>query len=110
LVNYTPLDRPETNSTFYNVNPAMNNHSTSANSNVQIMNVLDMPQSIDNLEQFAIADNGLLEGLPGGVGIFDWGAFQIYFNSRFCFTHFLTPFNRTMGYILFQVWAITGRF
>jgi hypothetical protein len=39
--------------------------------NVQVMNVLDVPQAHNTLEQFALADNGFLEGIPGGM--FDWG-------------------------------------
>jgi hypothetical protein len=38
---------------------------------VQILNVLDVPQASNTLEQFAMADVGLLEGIPGGM--FDWG-------------------------------------
>lgn len=39
--------------------------------NVQVLNVLDGPQASGMLEQFAMADVGLLEGIPGGM--FDWG-------------------------------------
>jgi hypothetical protein len=51
-----------------NVNPVMN---SSVPGNVQVMNVLDVPQASNTLEQFAMADIGLLEGIPGGM--FDWG-------------------------------------
>ena len=39
--------------------------------NVQVMNVLDGAQGGSNLANFQLADNGFLEGLPGGM--FDWG-------------------------------------
>lgn len=53
-----------------NVNPAMNSRMGTPG-NVQVMNVLDVPQASNTLEQFAMADFGLLEGIPGGM--FDWG-------------------------------------
>jgi hypothetical protein len=70
MVNITPLggDREES---FPNMNPAMNSVIASAPGNVQVMNVLDEPQASNTLEQFAMADNGFLEGIPGGM--FDWG-------------------------------------
>lgn len=53
------------------MNPAMNNVNATAPGHVQVMNVLDVPQASGTLEQFAMADTGLLEGIPGGM--FDWG-------------------------------------
>jgi hypothetical protein len=63
-----------------NVNPAMNSMMASEPANVQVMNVLDVPQASNTLEQFAMADIGLLEGIPGGM--FDWGQWDTFF-SRF---------------------------
>lgn len=64
-----------------NVNPAMN-VSAGMGENVQVMNLLDasgqnfaMPGS---LEQWALADNSLLEGIPGGM--FDWGQWDEFFS------------------------------
>jgi len=55
-----------------NVNPAMNLQAQQPSSgNVQVMNVLDGAQGGSNLANFQLADNGFLEGLPGGM--FDWG-------------------------------------
>lgn len=68
LVNFTPLGGGRGN-TYPNVNPAMN--TASVPGNVQVMNVLDVPQASDTLQQFAMADTGFLEGIPGGM--FDWG-------------------------------------
>lgn len=68
MVNFTPLGDAREGGMPANVNPAMENV---ASSSVQVMNVLDVPQGSDTLEQFAMADNGLLEGIPGGM--FDWG-------------------------------------
>jgi hypothetical protein len=53
-----------------NVNPALNSRLGSP-SRVQLMNVLDVPQASGTLEELAMADFGLLEGIPGGM--FDWG-------------------------------------
>jgi hypothetical protein len=39
--------------------------------NVQVMNVLDVPQGGNTIQEFALADTGFLEGIPGGM--FDWG-------------------------------------
>jgi hypothetical protein len=72
LVNFTPLARRSGN--YANVNPAMNMQGQ-AHGIVQVMNVLDGPQSGNTLQEFALADNGLLEGIPGAM--FDWGEFQI---------------------------------
>ena len=69
LVNLTPLNPAGRGSNYNNVNPAMN-YAQSAPGNVQLMNVLDAAQGETNLADFAIADNGFLEGIPGGM--FDW--------------------------------------
>ncbi|KAH7908879.1 fungal-specific transcription factor domain-containing protein [Hygrophoropsis aurantiaca] len=52
-----------------NMNPALNKGQTPGN--VQVLNMLDVPQASGTLQQFAMADVGLLEGIPGGM--FDWG-------------------------------------
>jgi len=78
LVNLTPLN-PAGRSNYSNVNPAMN-YAQSAPGNVQLMNVLDAAQGGTNLADFAMADNGFLEGIPGGM--FDWGQWDAFF-SRF---------------------------
>ena len=70
LVNLTPLSPAGRGSNYNNVNPAMN-YAQSAPGNVQLMNVLDAAQGGTNLADFVIADNGFLEGIPGGM--FDWG-------------------------------------
>jgi len=77
MVNFTPL-RKEGDEGASNVNPAMDTPSKPGN--VQVMNVLDVPQAHNTLEQFALADNGFLEGIPGGM--FDWGQWDTFF-SRF---------------------------
>lgn len=69
MVNFTPLAGGGGTGSFPNVNPAMNSSSTPGN--VHVMNVLDVPQASNTLEQFAMADTGFLEGIPGGM--FDWG-------------------------------------
>jgi len=78
LVNLTPLT-PAGRGSNYNVNPAMN-YAQSAPGNVQLMNVLDAAQGERNLADFAVADNGFLEGIPGGM--FDWSQWDTFF-SRF---------------------------
>ncbi|KAF7974819.1 hypothetical protein HWV62_11171 [Athelia sp. TMB] len=75
MVNFTPLGDAREGGMPANVNPAMENV---ASSSVQVMNVLDVPQGSDTLEQFAMADNGLLEGIPGGM--FDWGQWDNFFH------------------------------
>jgi hypothetical protein len=70
LVNLTPLNPAGRGSNHNNVNPAMN-YAQSAPGNVRLINVLDAAQGETNLADFAIADNGFLEGIPGGM--FDWG-------------------------------------
>jgi hypothetical protein len=80
MVNITPLGGDRAEQRFPNVNPAMNNVMATAPGNVQVMNVLDVPQASNTLEQFAMADTGFLEGIPGGM--FDWGQWDNFF-SRF---------------------------
>ncbi|KAG5635471.1 hypothetical protein H0H81_011112 [Sphagnurus paluster] len=76
LVNFTPIGRRQ--GSYSNVNPAMNQGQPQGN--VQVMNVLDGPQGGNMLQEFAMTDNGFLEGIPGGM--FDWGQWDTYF-SRF---------------------------
>ncbi|KAF4576685.1 hypothetical protein EYR36_004663 [Pleurotus pulmonarius] len=75
MVNITPLWGGKGDGNFPNVNPAMNSQSVPGN--VQVMNVLDVPQSSNTLEQFAIADTGFLEGIPGR----QWDTFFSRFNA-----------------------------
>ncbi|EIW84945.1 hypothetical protein CONPUDRAFT_162259 [Coniophora puteana RWD-64-598 SS2] len=63
-----------------NMNPSLNNPLGQTQGNVQVLNVLDVPQASNTLQQFAMADVGLLEGIPGGM--FDWGQWDSFF-SRF---------------------------
>lgn len=65
IVNFSQLGN-----NFPNMNPALNNQ-MSAPENVHVMNVLDQTQSMNGLEQQAMADVGFLEGIPGAM--FDWG-------------------------------------
>lgn len=69
MVNLTPLmaGRGGPNS---NVNPAMN-AAPAQPGQVQIMNMLDVPQASASLDQFAMTDSNFLEGMPGQM--FDWG-------------------------------------
>jgi hypothetical protein len=95
LVNLTPLN-PAGRGSNVNVNPAMN-YALSTPGNVQLMNVLDAAQGETNLADFAIADNGFLEGIPGVM--FDWSMFT-------CCTMSLFDANiryRPMGYFLLQI-------
>ena len=55
-----------------NVNPVLNEGGMTGSESVRLMNLLDStPASTRALEQFAIADNNWLDGIPGGM--FDWG-------------------------------------
>ncbi|KAH0830630.1 hypothetical protein J3R83DRAFT_2085 [Lanmaoa asiatica] len=63
-----------------NMNPALNNVTSQTPGNVQVLNVLDVAQASNTLEQLAMADVGLLEGIPGGM--FDWGQWDSFF-ARF---------------------------
>ncbi|KAH7926634.1 hypothetical protein BV22DRAFT_1008512 [Leucogyrophana mollusca] len=83
LVTITPLPSAPARSGsvgFPNMNPALNNVTGQTPGNVQVLNVLDVPQASNTLQQFAMADVGLLEGIPGGM--FDWGQWDSFF-SRF---------------------------
>ncbi|KAN0077222.1 Fungal specific transcription factor domain containing protein [Tylopilus felleus] len=87
LVNITPLtarqaegEESSTAAAFLNMNPALNNVTSQTPGNVQVLNVLDVPHASNTLEQFAMADVGLLEGIPGGM--FDWGQWDSFF-ARF---------------------------
>lgn len=81
MVTITPLPSARGDgASFPNMNPALNSVKSDAPSSVQVLNVLDVPQASNTLEQFAMADVGLLEGIPGGM--FDWGQWDSFF-SRF---------------------------
>ncbi|KAJ7273270.1 fungal-specific transcription factor domain-containing protein [Mycena rebaudengoi] len=71
MVNLTPL-----RGSHSNVNPAMNAPANPGQ--VQVMNVLDVPQASNTLREFAMADTGFLEGIPGGM--FDWGQWDTFFS------------------------------
>lgn len=78
MVNLTPLSIGSAGTgrgnQYSNVNPAMNlQASQNVSTNVQVMNVLDGSQSGPAMADLAMADNGFLEGIPGGM--FDWGGF-----------------------------------
>ncbi len=72
MVNYTPLSSAG-GGNYPNVNPALNMAGASR-SDVRVLNVLDVPPAPSTLEQFQVADSGLLEGLPGTM--FDWRKFM----------------------------------
>ncbi|KDR73617.1 hypothetical protein GALMADRAFT_269832 [Galerina marginata CBS 339.88] len=78
LVNLTPLTAGTRAGNYMNVNPAMNRQAQTTSGNVQVMNVLDAAQGGTNLANFALADTGFLEGLPGGM--FDWGQWDTFFS------------------------------
>jgi hypothetical protein len=71
MVTITPLSARGDGVSFPNMNPALNGFTRETPSSVQVLNVLDVPQASNTLEQFEMADVGLLEGIPGGM--FDWG-------------------------------------
>ncbi|EMD38452.1 hypothetical protein CERSUDRAFT_82708 [Gelatoporia subvermispora B] len=73
MVNFTPLG-----GSYANMNPALDNAVSSTPGNVQVLNVLDVPQASNTLEQFARADIGFLEGIPGSM--FDWGQWDNFFS------------------------------
>jgi hypothetical protein len=95
MVNITPLGGDRAERSFPNMNPAMNNVMAAAPGNVQVMNVLDEPQASNTLEQFAMADTGFLEGIPGGM--FDWG--KHYYFRKFEIAHVVLT-HRSMGHFL----------
>ncbi|KAJ7046943.1 fungal-specific transcription factor domain-containing protein [Mycena alexandri] len=76
MVNLTPLTagRGGPNS---NVNPAMN-AAPAQPGQVQVMNMLDVPQASASLDQFAMTDSNFLEGMPGQM--FDWGQWDTFFS------------------------------
>ncbi|KAJ7109518.1 fungal-specific transcription factor domain-containing protein [Mycena epipterygia] len=75
MVNLTPLSAGGRGS-HSNVNPAMN--SPAKPGQVQVMNVLDVPQAGNTLAEFAMTDTNFLEGIPGGM--FDWGQWDTFFS------------------------------
>ncbi|KAL4077326.1 fungal-specific transcription factor domain-containing protein [Scleroderma yunnanense] len=77
LVNLRPLTSGNENHGRgdANVNPTLNKIFSQSPGNVQIS---DGPQASGTLEQFAMADIGLLEGIPGGM--FDWGQWGSFFS------------------------------
>ncbi|KAF4615237.1 hypothetical protein D9613_002634 [Agrocybe pediades] len=77
LVNLTPLTAGSRGGHYANVNPAMNLQAQNTTGNVQVMNLLDGAQNGNNLASYQMADNGFLEGIPGGM--FDWGQWDTFF-------------------------------
>ncbi|TFK62544.1 hypothetical protein BDN72DRAFT_776954 [Pluteus cervinus] len=75
LVKFTPLS-PQRDA---NVNPALNGLDVSSGQ-VQLINTLDGTQGLAGLQELAMMDSGLLEGIPGSM--FDWGQWDTYF-ARF---------------------------
>ena len=63
---------PQSDGSFSNVNPVLNDPSLPGN--VQVMNVLDVPQASNTLEQFAMADTAFMEGIPNSM--FEWSELQ----------------------------------
>ncbi|KAK2466686.1 hypothetical protein APHAL10511_000944 [Amanita phalloides] len=63
-----------------NVNPAMNTRGPTGSNQVQVMDILDGQPMGGTLADFAMVDNGFLEGIPGSM--FDWGQWDTFF-SRF---------------------------
>jgi len=73
VMNYMPI-----NSSHLNVNPTLNDAYTSGN--VQVLNMLDVPQASNNMvEQLALASNGILDGLPDSVSMFEFSQWETYF-------------------------------
>ncbi|KAG6832044.1 hypothetical protein H0H92_005466 [Tricholoma furcatifolium] len=77
IVNFTPIGRRQGG--YSNMNPTLNMQGQPPG-NVQVMNVLDGLQGGNALQDFALTDNGFLEGIPGSM--FDWGQWDTFF-SRF---------------------------
>lgn len=73
IVQFTPIGGRRSGS-YSNVNPTLNMQ-VQQPGNVQVMNVLDVPQGGNTIQEFALADTGFLEGIPGGM--FDWGAWPL---------------------------------
>lgn len=78
MVQFTPIGGRRSGS-YSNMNPTLNMQMQPPQ-NVQVMNVLDVPQGGNTIQEFALADTGFLEGIPGGM--FDWGQWDSFF-SRF---------------------------
>jgi hypothetical protein len=58
-----------------NVNPVLNDSGMPESENIHVMNTLNSaPPSRQALEEFALADNNWLDGIPGGM--FDWGTWS----------------------------------
>ncbi|KAJ7685333.1 fungal-specific transcription factor domain-containing protein [Mycena polygramma] len=76
MVNFTPLTGGR--GSHSNVNPAMNVGISSGQGQVQVMNVLDVPQAANTLADFAMTDNTFLEGIPGEM--FNWGQWDSFFS------------------------------
>jgi hypothetical protein len=72
MVQFTPIGSRRSGS-YPNLNPTLNMQNQQPG-NVQVMNVLDVPQGGNTIQEFALADTGFLEGIPGGM--FDWGEWQ----------------------------------
>lgn len=85
MVQFTPIGGRRSGS-YLNMNPTLNMQ-TQQTGNVQVMNVLDVPQGGNTIQEFALADTGLLEGIPGGM--FDWGERSFYSNWHAVLTCFL---------------------
>ncbi|KAJ6497001.1 fungal-specific transcription factor domain-containing protein [Mycena vitilis] len=76
MVNFTPLTGGR--GSHSNVNPAMNVGISPGQGQVQVMNVLDVPQAANTLADFAMTDNTFLEGIPGEM--FNWGQWDSFFS------------------------------
>jgi len=73
MVNFSPLSGTgviQRGVSLANVNPAMNSRGPAGSNQVQVMNVLDGQPTGGSLVDFAVADTGFLEGIPGSM--FDW--------------------------------------
>ncbi|TFY67038.1 hypothetical protein EVJ58_g1874 [Rhodofomes roseus] len=69
---------PQSDGSYSNVNPVLNDPSLPGN--VQVMNVLDVPQASNTLEQLAMADTAFMEGIPNSM--FEWNQWDHFF-ARF---------------------------
>ncbi|EPS96801.1 hypothetical protein FOMPIDRAFT_1025229 [Fomitopsis schrenkii] len=74
----TPMVKYPQSDGSSNVNPVLNDPSLPGN--VQVMNVLDVPQASNTLEQFAMADTTFMEGIPNSM--FEWNQWDHFF-ARF---------------------------
>lgn len=76
MVNFSPLSGTgviQRGISLANVNPAMNSRGPTGSNQVQVMNVLDGQPTGGSLVDFAVADTGFLEGIPGSM--FDWSEY-----------------------------------